>query len=179
METYDDSNSVATPGVGPTETTAPSAPSWTSANPNQDPAYLAFLRGAGFNQSQIQAQTAKQKAGLQAQLEAQKPYWAQQIQTGVRNALDNAANRGTTRGSNRIENQNQATTAVNQAQASYETNVANQQAGLDASSATQLAQLQQQQAEQTLQAQNNVYNSQLGQYQSDLQNYYLNQLLGM
>lgn len=183
MSTYDDTNSVSTPSAGATnvaETSvaSPSAPSYGGADPNQDPSYLAFLRGMGFNQSQIQSQTAKQKAGLQSQLEAQKPYWAQQITQGVRGVLNNAAGRGTVRGSNRIAGQNQATQNVNKAQADYETGVANQQGALDDNAATQLAQLQQQQAEAQISAQNNVYNNELGNYQNNLQNYYLQQLLG-
>lgn len=166
-----------TPSATPAAPTAPTAPSFSGSDPNQDPSYLAFLRGAGFSQSQIQAQTAQQNAGLQAQINAQKPYWAQQIQTGVRSALDNAAGRGVAEGSNRIQDQNSATSAVNKAQADYETGIANQIAGNNTSEAGQLAQLQQQQADQALTAQQNVYNSNATNYQSQLENYYA-QLLG-
>lgn len=157
---------------------APSAPSWAGADPNTNPSYQTFLAGAGFNQSQIQAAGSQQSAALQAQLEAQRPYWAQTLQQGVRGALDNAAGRGTVRGSNRIGDQNAVEQNVNQQQAAYEQGIAGQQAGIQSNTANQLAQAQQAQAQQAISAQNDVYNNQLTNYQNELQNYYLNKLLG-
>lgn len=169
--------STQTTGVAGAQPATPAAPSWDSADPYDSPSYRAFLRSAGLDSSQTQAQISRSKSLLGAQLEAQRPVWAQALVQGVRGDLDNAAGRGTVRSSNRIENQNQTQTDIGRQQASYETNIANQLGNLDLQSQQAVQQLQQQQAEQALAAQNSVYQNQATQYQDELSQYYLQQLL--
>jgi hypothetical protein len=136
------------------------------------------MRSAGFNDAQINANSARQKSQLQAQLEAQRPVWAQTLQQGLSGVLNNAAGRGTVRSSNRLQGQNQVQQNVNKAQAAYEGNIANQLGNIDAQTQASLLDLQRQRAEQQLAAQQNVYQSNLGDYQNSLTNYYLSQLTG-
>lgn len=163
------------PSVAPAS--APTAPSWGSSDPTQSPQYLSFLRSAGFSDAQINANSAKQKTQLQAQLEAQRPIWAQTLQQGLSGVLNNSAGRGTVRSSNRLQGQNQVQQNVSRAQAGYEGDIANQIGNIDAQTQASLASLQQQRAEQALSAQQQVYQSNLSDYQNTLTNQYYNKLL--
>jgi hypothetical protein len=155
----------------------PQAPTYGNADPNQNPSYLAFLRSMGMNESQVKAQVARQQGALQAQLEAQRPVWAQTLTQGLEGVMNNAAGRGTVRSSNRLMNQALTTQGVNRQQAAYEGNIANQQQSLSDQLQSTLLNLQRQKAEQAAQAQQAAYQENVGKYQNDLTNYYLQTLL--
>lgn len=178
-------SSVATPKptgvpVGPsvpTPTPQPLAPSFSGADPNQSPAYLAFLRGAGLSEAQIKASIARQKAGLQSQLEAQRPVWAQSLEQALNNVLVNAAGRGTVRSGNRLNNQALAQQDIQGKQAAFEGNIASQQANLQDTLQEKLLELARQREESRLGAQQDVFSQQAKDYQNNLTNYYLQQLI--
>lgn len=155
----------------------PAAPSWASADPNQDLSYQAFLRGAGMSEAQARSSAARQKTQLQAQLEAQRPVWAQSLQQGLQGALNNAAARGVNRSSNRIANQNLVEQGVNSQRAQAEANTANQIGNIDLGLQSTLAELANRRAEQNLAAQQRQYVQQQQDYENQLANYYLQQLL--
>lgn len=158
-------------------TPVPQAPSWEQADPNQNLSYLAFLRGAGMSESQARAGAARQKSQLQAQLEAQRPVWAQNLQQGLSRVLNNAAARGTVRGSNRIQGQNLVQQAIDRQRAAAESQTANQIGDIDLGLQSTLASLANQRAEAALNAQQQVYGQNQQDYQDQLANYYLQQLL--
>lgn len=168
-------DSVATPRLIPMP--APAAPGIGAADPNQSPAYLAFLRGAGLSEAQARASVARQRAGLQGQLEAQRPIWAQNMEQSLSRVLNNAASRGTVRSGNRLQGQALAQQDVQRQQASFEGNIANQQSGLQDQLQERLLDLARQREEQKLGAQQDVYSSQVKDYQNNLTNFYLQQIL--
>lgn len=156
---------------------APTAPSFGSADVNQNPAYLAFLRGAGMSESTARAQVMRQRNALQAQLEAQRPVWAQTLTQGLEKVANNASARGVGRSSNRIANQNLVQQDVNRQQAAYEGNIANQQQQLSDQLQSTLLDIQRRRAEAAAQAQQEEYQNQLANYSNNLTNYYLQTLL--
>lgn len=155
----------------------PQAPTYGAGDPNKNPSYLAFLRSMGMNEAQVKAQVARQQGALQSQLEAQRPIWAQTLQQSLRGVLNNAAGRGTVRSSNRLMGQTLVQQGVNRQQAAFEGDIAGKQQGLSDQLQSTLLGLQRQKAEQAAAAQQEAYKEQVGQYQNDLTNYYLQTIL--
>lgn len=169
-----DDPSVPTPQMKPA---APTAPSLNGVDPSQSPTYLAFLRGAGLSEAQMRASVARQRAGLQSQLEAQRPIWAQNLEQSLGRVLTNAAGRGTVRSGNRLKNQDLAQQDVQRQQAAFEGNIASQQAGLQDTLQEKLLDLGRQRSEAGLSATQDVFSDQVSEYQNNLTNYYLQQLI--
>lgn len=128
------------------------APQLSNMNPYTDLGYNSFLRGMGLNQSQIQSQVARQKEGLSAQLEAQRPVWADALSRGIRNIGGNAEASGVYKSGQRLQNQNEFQVDQSRAQNAYESGIRGQQADLGAQLQAQMQDLARQQAEQELSA---------------------------
>lgn len=129
-----------------------SAPDLKSMNPYTDLGYNSFLRGFGLQQNQINSTVARQKAGLEAQLQAQRPAWADSLARGLRNIGGAAEASGVFRSGQRLQNQGEFQVDQSRAQNNYEAGIRGQEGDLQAQAQAQLFDLARQKAEQELSA---------------------------
>lgn len=137
------------------------APRLTDVNPYTDLSYNSFLRGMGLQQSQINAQTARQKSYLDQQLADQRPLWADQLQTGLKNISDSAEGRGVFRSGARLKDQNDFQANQSQQQTAYENSIQRQQQELGATAQERLMDIARQRADQELAARQRVAQAQV------------------
>lgn len=144
----------ATAPAPPSPVTAPtqsySTPKLADQNPYTDLSYNSFLRGYGLDQQQIQADAARRKAGLQSQIDAQRPVWADRLTEGLKNVGDSAENAGLFRSGQRLQGQAQYQRDQGRQQADFEGGLYGQQQDSAANAQLQLMDLARQRAEQEL-----------------------------
>lgn len=127
-------------------------PNLQSMNPYTDLGYNSFLRGYGLQQNQINSTVARQKAGLESQLQAQRPAWADALSRGLRNIGGNAEANGVFRSGQRLRDQSEFQVDQSRAQNNYEAGIRGQEGDLQAQSQNQILDLARQRAEQELAA---------------------------
>lgn len=139
----------------------------SSINPYEDPAFGAYMRGAGVNEANLRAEVALRQNRLGQQLQSQQPVFAEQLSNGMRSIGDSAEGNGTFNGGRRIADQTQFSGDVARGRLGFQNDISNQQDDLGRQLATQVAALHQGAAEQALNARQNLalVNAQAGLYQ--------------
>lgn len=155
-------------------------PSLSDVNPGKDDlGYRSFLRGMGMSQSQINANVARQNAGLEAQLMAQRPAWQDALTRGVHNIGGNAESNGVYNSGQRLTQQNEFQTDQARAQANFEGGIRGQQADLRVTADSQLLDLARQNAEQELIARQRLAQQQVTNQQNPVFLEFLKSQLGI
>lgn len=159
-------------------TTGGPAPQLSDQNPALDPEYDSFLRGMGLNAAQINANKARQTSALDAQLQAQRPQWADTLTQGLKNIAGNAESNGVYGSGKRLDDQNEFQVGQERAQQNYESGVNNQIGDLNANADSQLLGLAQQNAEQQLAARQRLAQSQMANNSNPVIQNFLQAMLG-
>lgn len=105
----------------------------------QDPEYLAFMRGAGYDETEVMAELARKQAGLGRQIDRARPRFAdnlRQAQTGVQQDF---TNRGLFRSGARMVGEVDQMNDVRRQQLEFESGIRDQQGDLVADSMKQIA----------------------------------------
>lgn len=129
-----------------------SAPNLNSLNPYADLGYQSFLRGYGLQQNQINGMIGRQRQDAEAQIQAQRPVWADALSRGLRNIGGNAEASGVFQSGQRLQNQNEFQVDQSRAQSGFESGIRGQVDNAAAQGQAQLLDLARQRAEQELAA---------------------------
>ena len=104
-----------------------------------DPAYLAYLRSVGVEESALQNVANQRVSALTRQMARQLPVYAQQRQDAVQGVGNAYEDRGMFRGGQRITDQAKAGREVDRQQLEYTTGVQDQLGGIYLSTAADIA----------------------------------------
>lgn len=118
--------------------------------PATDPAYSAYLRSAGVDESDIQGELASRIDALQRQKSRKALQFNRDVQLGVEQAGLEAEGRGMFNSGRRHVNQQRVQDEVQMQQAEYEANQNDTISQLEQNAARQVAQLRRQTAEKSL-----------------------------
>lgn len=118
----------------------------------QDPAYLAFMRGAGYDESEILANLARRQSQLNAQYTRAQPGYQDQMRQAVAGVQDDFTGRGLGRSGASAVHTIDAANVVRRQQADFNAGIADQRSDLQADSMTQIASLRRQAQEQAITA---------------------------
>ena len=132
---------------------APAPPAQSAA---ADPAYLAYLRGAGVEESEIQNILGTRVGALVRQLGRELPAYADKRDRAVEGAGMAAESRGLFRSGARMTQQNRAGMDVDRERMNFEASIRDQIAELYGTSALDIARLRRDLAEQGITGAQNV-----------------------
>lgn len=122
----------------------------------QDPDYLAFMRGAGYDETEILAELARKKGALGRQIDRAAPRFADQGRQALTNVQNDFTNRGLFRSGARMVNQVDATNEVRRNQIDFNAGVYEQAGDLQAQAQRDIAERRRQAADQALQGRTNA-----------------------
>lgn len=132
-----------TPAPGQTTATGPAA---------TDPAYLAFLRQMGVDESQINSTAAYRVGALNRQIDRQAPQWDQQSKLAGEGVDNDYESRGMLNSGKRFIKRAEATTDVDRQRLDWEAGIRDQIGEQYITSAQDIADLRRQAAEQAIAA---------------------------
>jgi len=123
----------------PASTTATPATKNPNATLLQDPAYSAFLRRQGFDESEIQSTLAANKEALGRRILQAQPGRQIRREDAQRGINQDFENRGLLRSSSRLAAQARADQKLDLEKTQFETGIREEQAGLEREAASRLA----------------------------------------
>lgn len=116
----------------------------------QDPSYLAFMRGAGYNEAEIMAELARKQGSLTRQVERAKPRFADETRQAEAGVQSDFATRGLYRSGARMVHQVDAGNVVRRNEQEFLSGVGDQRGDLIADSMKQIAEGRRQAADMAL-----------------------------
>lgn len=119
-------------------------------NPEEDPQFLGFLRGAGIDEANLRAEVARRVGALQREAQNALPDYANQQRDAMENISGDALSRGVFRGGRRLVLQQRATDDIARRRGTMLADNAAQQGDLQSSLAEQVANIRRQTAEQAV-----------------------------
>lgn len=105
----------------------------------QDPDYLAFMRGAGYSETEVMADLARRQGQLGRQLDRAAPRFADNLRQAETGVKQDFTNRGLFRSGARMVGQVDAGNEVRRAEADFRAGIADQQGDLTSDAMKQIA----------------------------------------
>jgi hypothetical protein len=124
--------------------------------PASDPAYLAFLRSSGVQESQTQAEAQRRISQLQRGLARRAPGYAEDSRLAQRNIGEDFEGRGLYDSGRRMTDQADAAAAVGRRQAEDAAQTGDSISDTSVDAATTIARLRRDRAEQELQSRTRI-----------------------
>lgn len=105
----------------------------------QDPDYLAFMRGAGYSESEVMADLARRQGQLGRQIDRAAPRFADELRLAEKGVKTDFTNRGLYRSGARMVHQVDAGNVVRRNEADFRAGIADQQGDLTSDAMKQIA----------------------------------------
>lgn len=121
-----------------------------------DPAYLAFMRGAGYSESETLADAARQQSQLRRQMARVLPSYADELRIGQNAIGDQYQTSGLFRGGARMGHQVDQAVDVNRRQQNYVAGINDQIANSQSDAMRNIADLRRRAAEQAVTGRTNI-----------------------
>lgn len=118
--------------------------------PSVDPAFLAFLRSQGMEESDIAGEIARRTSSITRGLALNAPVYEENLQQGLKGISESFEDRGISRSGQRLVAQQEFSNDQNRQRMGAEANARQQIADLNSSGAAQVAALRRRTAEQEM-----------------------------
>jgi hypothetical protein len=123
-------------------------------NPEEDPAFLAFLRAQGFSEADAKAEVARRVGTIRRQVANAMPELAAQEQQGLEDVAGAAESNGVWRSGQRLVDQQRLSDGINRKRNTITGDAADQEADAYGDLSRRVADLRRQTAEQSLNTRN-------------------------
>lgn len=121
-------------------------------SPQEDPAFLAFLRAQGYGEAEARAEVERRVGALRRQIANQLPEFADQRHTALTGVANDYESRGVLRSSQRLLDQSQAAARVDRSRNQFLSGAQDQETAAYGDLASTVAKLRRDTAEEGLNA---------------------------